>query len=109
MGGCQRESEEKFRQSEKEREELINTGKVRFSTNYSLHFTTEKSLKDTVTVFEFDFLPKRLFELVCYFSNIPIYAPGAGTANIAQCLNKPYLGMCGHELPTFMSGKFLTD
>ena len=104
-------NEQRFRQSEKEREELINTGKVQFSTNYSLHFTTEKSLKDTVTVFEFDFLPKRLFELVCYFSNIPIYAPGAGTANIAQCLNKPYLGMSGHELPTTskreLSGRWL--
>ena len=93
-------TEKRFGQSEQEKEELINTGKVRFSTNYSLHFATEKSLKDTVTVFEFDFLPKRLFELVCYFSNIPIYAPGASTANIAQCLNKPYLGVCGHELPT---------
>ena len=104
-------NEEWFRQSEEEREELINTGKVRFSTNYSLHFTTEKSLKDTVTVFEFEFLPKRLFELVCYFSNIPIYAPGASTANIAQCLNKPYLGRGGHELPTTgkreLSGRWL--
>ena len=40
-----------------------------------------------------------MFELVCYFSNIPIYAPGASTANIAQCLNKPYLGLSGHEIP----------
>lgn len=86
--------------SEHERIELVSIGKVQFSTNYSLDLTTDKSLKDNVTVFEFDCLPKRLFELVCYFSNIPIYAPGASTANIAQCLNKPYLGHDGHEMPT---------
>ena len=85
--------------SEKGRKELINAGNVCFSSNYSFDFTTEKSHKDTVTVFEFNFLPKRLFELVCYFSNIPIFAPGASTANIAQCFNKPYLGNCGHDLP----------
>ncbi|MBO9483576.1 hypothetical protein [Salinisphaera sp. G21_0] len=85
--------------SEKKQKELSDTGKIQFSTNYSLNFTTEKSIKDNVTVFEFGFLPKRLFELVCYFSNIPIYAPGASTANIAQCLNKPYLGLSGHEIP----------
>ena len=85
--------------SEKKRKELSDTGKVQFSTNYSLHFTTQKTPKDSVIVFEFDFLPKRLFELVCYFSNIPIYAPGASTANLAQCLNKPYLGSEGHDLP----------
>ncbi|WBA81882.1 hypothetical protein [Endozoicomonas sp. GU-1] len=85
--------------SEKERKELSDTIKLQFSTDYSLDFTNDKSLKDNVTVFEFDFLPKRLFELVCYFSNIPIYAPGASTANMAQCLNKPYLGLDGHSLP----------
>ena len=94
--------------SEKERKELIDTGNIKFSTNYSLDFTTEQSLKDTVTVFEFDFLPKRLFELVCYFSNIPIYAPGASTANIAQCLNKPYLAVIGgHEMTTIGNPEFL--
>ena len=99
---------EKKRLSEKERKELSGTGNIQFSTNYSLDFTTEKSLKDNVTVFEFDFLPKRLFELVCYFSNIPIYAPGASTANIAQCLNKPYLAeVGGHEMPTIGNPEFL--
>ena len=91
-------NEERY-MSENGRKELINAGKVRFSTNYSFNFTTEKSHKDTVTVFEFKFLPKRLFELVCYFSNIPIFAPGASTANIAQCFNKPYLGSFGHQMP----------
>ncbi len=91
---------EKRYMSEKGRAELIDTGKVHFSANYSFDFTTEKSYKDTVAVFEFNFLPKRLFELVCYFSNIPIYAPGASTANIAQCFNKPYLGSYGHQMPT---------
>ena len=86
--------------SEKERKELCDTGKLRFSTDYSLHFINEKSFKDKVTVYEFSYLPKRLFELVCYFSNIPIYAPGASTANIAQCLNKPYLWRNGHDIPT---------
>ena len=85
--------------SEKERKELSDTGKLQFSIDYSLKFITDKSLQENITVFEFVFLPKRLFELVCYFSNIPIYAPGASTANIAQCLNKPYLGLYGHELP----------
>ena len=85
--------------SKKGRKKLIAVGKVRFSADYSFDFTTEKSHKDTVTVFEFKFLPKRLFELVCYFSNIPIFAPGASTANIAQCFNKPYLGSYGHEMP----------
>lgn len=91
---------EKRYMSEKGRKELINVGKVRFSADYSFDFTTEKSHKDNVTVFEFKFLPKRLFELVCYFSNIPIFAPGASTANIAQCFNKPYLGSFGHQMPT---------
>ena len=86
--------------SEKGRKELCDTGKLRFSTDYTLHFINEKSFKDNVTVYEFSYLPKRLFELVCYFSNIPIYAPGASTANIAQCLNKPYLWSTGHEMPT---------
>ena len=86
--------------SEKGRKELCDTGKLRFSTDYTLHFINEKSFKDNVTVYEFSYLPKRLFELVCYFSNIPIYAPGASTANIAQCLNKPYLGLHGHGMPT---------
>ncbi|WP_448218237.1 hypothetical protein [Endozoicomonas sp. 2B-B] len=95
--------------SEKGKKELSDTGNIQFSTNYSLDFTTEKSLIDKVTVFEFTFLPKRLFELVCYFSNIPIYAPGASTANIAQCLNKPYLGLgrCGHEIPATGNPKLL--
>ena len=91
---------EKIYLSEKGRKELCDTGKLRFSTDYSLHSINEKSLKDNVTVYEFGYLPKRLFELVCYFSNIPIYAPGASTANIAQCLNKPYLWSTGHEMPT---------
>ncbi|MBO9496349.1 hypothetical protein J7438_20030 [Thalassotalea sp. G20_0] len=99
---------EKKRLSEKGRKELSDTGNIQFSINYSLDFTTEKSLKDNVTVFEFDFLPKRLFELVCYFSNIPIYAPGASTANIAQCLNKPYLAeIGGHEMTTIGNPEFL--
>ncbi|WP_422411067.1 MULTISPECIES: hypothetical protein [unclassified Endozoicomonas] len=95
--------------SEKGKKELSDTGNIQFSTNYSLDFTTEKSLIDKVTVFEFTFLPKRLFELVCYFSNIPIYAPGASTANIAQCLNKPYLGLgrCGHRVPKTGNPKLL--
>ncbi|WP_257297182.1 hypothetical protein [Endozoicomonas sp. YOMI1] len=51
---------------------------------------------------------KRLFELVCYFSNIPIYAPGASTANIAQCLNKPYLAeIGGHQMTTIGNPEFL--
>ena len=86
--------------SDEQRQELSDIGKVHFSNNYSLNSITEKSLKDNVTVYEFDYLPKRLFELVCYFSNIPIYAPGASTANIAQCLNKPYLGNDGHTMTT---------
>ena len=86
--------------SDKERQELNDSGQVHFSNNYSLNSIAEKSLKDNVTVYEFGYLPKRLFELVCYFSNIPIYAPGASTANIAQCLNKPYLGTTGNEMPT---------
>ncbi|WP_257253317.1 hypothetical protein [Endozoicomonas sp. SESOKO3] len=100
---------EKIDLSEKEKKELSDTGNIEFSTNYCLDFTAEKSLKDKVTVFEFTFLPKRLFELICYFSNIPIYAPGASTANIAQCLNKPYLGLsrCGHEIPTTGNPKLL--
>ena len=98
---------ENERLSEKEKKELSDTGNIQFSTNYSLHFTTEKSLKDNVTVFEFAFLPKRLFELVCYFSNIPIFSPGASTANMAQCLNKPYLGLGGHEITTIGNPEFL--
>ena len=86
--------------SEEERKELCDTSNLLFSTDYSLQFINEKSFKDNVIVFEFGYLPKRLFELVCYFSNIPIYAPGSSTANIAQCLNKPYLGLHGHRMPT---------
>ena len=93
--------------SEQERNELITIGKIQFSTNYSLHLTTDRSLKDKVTVFEFDCLPKRLFELVCYFSNIPIYAPGSSTANIAQCLNKPYLGHDVYEMPSIRKQEVL--
>ncbi|WP_257283602.1 hypothetical protein [Endozoicomonas sp. SESOKO1] len=101
-------SEKEKRLSEKERKELSDTGNIQFSTNYSLDFTSEKLRKDNITVFEFGFLPKRLFELVCYFSNIPIYAPGASTANIAQCLNKPYLAeIGGHQMTSIGNPEFL--
>ena len=93
--------------SEEGRKELCDTSNLLFSADYSLQFINEKSLKDNFIVFEFGYLPKRLFELVCYFSNIPIYAPGASTANIAQCLNKPYLGNAGHEIPTIGNSEVL--
>lgn len=74
-------------------EQLKNEGVISFFDFMDLKNLTEKGIKHIkkIAVIKCQVLPKLIMNMLCFYSNIPMYAPGASTANLAECFRKPYL------------------
>lgn len=74
-------------------EELKNQQDISFFDHRNFESLLEKGINNIkkVTVVNFPVLPKSVMDRVCFYSNMPIYATGASTANLAECFGKSYL------------------
>ncbi|MCK5893831.1 MAG: hypothetical protein KAG53_05365 [Endozoicomonadaceae bacterium] len=73
--------------------ELKNKKCIPFFKFSDLQSLTEKGIMNIkeIAVVKFLILPKLVMNMLCFHATIPIYAPGASTANLAECFRKPYL------------------
>ena len=75
------------------REQLKNEESFDFFNYSNFNILLKKGINNIkkTAIINFKVLPKFIMDMLCYHSNIPIYAPGASTANLSECFGKPYI------------------